>query len=320
VRPGALDPKTGEQLFKSTLLSKGLTGYGFAGMASPMMGVDLPGSSLAFNTTMPGLGALFAAPSLVTAGRMGMQKNKDRLAGDIELGADNAVNDLMTLGLGNPNQITNPGFYNDAISGYYPELDQIRNRYATGNIAPMSNWRKAQSLFDNPQDLTNNKVDQKIGLWNRLDRDFGDPSWLLNKSGSMQKEALGKALWTGAKTLGNWAAPALGLGAIGHAALSDKPYDVDEATNRGYAAAQLKLQGKLSNMTGLQRFGVRMDPTMLMREIEKQRPGAIAKWEASTGAKYQPGWMSSIADRFSSGNIDKQEFYTYDADGKRHYA
>ena len=148
---------------------------------------------------------------------------------------------------------------------------------------------------------------------------FMDAGPVFGKAAALEKEAMLQSLWSGAKTALPYLFPAVGLGAVGASVLKDKPYDVEAARNRGYVAGQLKLEDKLKTFSGMQRFGLKMDPTMLARSIEQQRPGSIANREQSTGQQFQPGWMSSLIDRFSTNKPEAQDYYQYDMAGKRHY-
>ena len=103
---------------KMTGLSKGLFGYGAAGMVAPYTPIipELPGSQLAFNVTMPGLATLYHSPGPISALRMRSQKNKDKLQEDLSVGARQAGGDLMSLTRADPRFAYTPGLCPSGIT------------------------------------------------------------------------------------------------------------------------------------------------------------------------------------------------------------
>lgn len=299
------NPAAGEA-GKSTLLAKGLAGYGFAGMAEPLTGVDLPGSDLAFNTTMPVLGALFAAPGMITTGRMMSRENQNKLKEDAMSGARTAAGDLITLTQMDPRFATEKGRYSQYLRQYQPELMDMADNYRTGSYKAPTGWHTARMAVNDPQSLINNRVDRHM---------FDYLRGGMTKSQSLRKQA--NAFTKGFGHVFPWLFPTAAVGMIGHAALADKPYDVEQATARGYAGAQVKLQEELDKMNTLQRFGVSMDPSLLARKLDEKLPGTLNQWQQSTGQAFRPGWIARIADRWNKGGETK--FYEYDAAGRRHY-
>lgn len=297
-------------------VGKGLMGYGLAGMVGDISGkYDLPGSQLAFNTVMPGFGALFSAPGLITAARMSSQKNKDLLRDDLFTGARLAGGDLMSLTNADHRIATSPGMYSAYMKNYQPELGGIAEQYARGGYKPLSTWGKLKSLFTDSQDLINDKVDHKIHQ-----ALAGPPRWLGKSASEMEKAAIIGALGKGLGYLGKalpWATGAVGVGMVGHSALREKPYDVDQVQGRGYAGAQAKMQSKLDNMSAFERLAVRLDPSLLAGRIESSLPGTIGQWEANTGNKHRPGWLSNFKN--SNGKPGAGKYYQVDANGRRHY-
>lgn len=287
---------------KSTPLSKGLQTYGWAGMAAPLTGVDLPGSHLAFNATMPGLGALMSAPGPISALRMRSQKNKDKLQEDLSVGARQAGGDLMSLTRADPRFAHTPGLYQQFMKQEgSPEILDHASRYTSGRYQPLSKWNYLQSLFTDSQDIINDRVDQKI-------------HGMMGKSGKL---GAAKAVWGGLKKAWPWTFPAIGAGVAGHALLRDKPYNVQAAQERGYAGAQSTMQTRLNSLSPFERMALRFDPSILGGQLENRMPGTIGQWEQTTGNRHQPGWLSKTIDSWKGGG--KSNYYQYDDAGKRHY-
>lgn len=295
---------------KSTLLSKGLTGYGFAGVGTNIAGgPNLPGSDLAFNTTMPGIGLLFTAPNVIKSMRMGSEKNQQDLIEDGKIGARAAASDLLTLGMADNRYLTSPNLYSQFMRQQDPRSAQLVDDYRQGAVQPLGGWGTLSSIFGNSQNLVNNQIDTRIqGLL---------------KSGSMEKSAI--PILRGAKSFGGrlvqdvlpWAGVGLGGFTLG-SSIFGKPYDARAVQQRGYAGAQAKLQNELNNMGSLSRLGLRLDPTLLAGKIEKHLPGTIDHWEKLHGKKFSPGWLSGIAGNWERGG-DAPGFYEYDAKKQRHY-
>ena len=297
-----IDPKTGKAMWGSTNLAKGLTGYGLAGMAAPLAGVNLPGSDLAFNTIMPGMGALFSAPGAITAARASTGKNQQLLREDVTRGARTAAGDLISLAHQDPNFAKQRDLFSQYVRHTSPELADMADNYRQGGIKPMGGWDGMSALFSDPQKLINNRVDMNIQN-------------MLGKSGSV-----GGAVWGGAKKVFPWLFPTLGVGMVGQSLLSEKPYDETQAQSRGYAGATTKLQDKLNGMTGMQRFLVGLDPSLMTRQIEQQMPGTLAQWEQNNGQKYQPGFLGKMTGGMPGEDPTANvSYYQMDAAGQRKY-
>jgi hypothetical protein len=291
---------------KSTLLSKGLNAYGIGGLGLGFAGYDLPGADLAMNVTMPGVGALMAAPSLISTARMSRQGNKDKVIEDVKTGAREAVGDMMNLAYQDPRYASHGDLYQQFMSQYSPESSAMVNQYSTGTAKPMSTWNKVQSMFSDPQALVNNDIDQRI-------------PGLLSKVASMEKSSMTalKMVGKGAGHVFPWLFPTMGVGFTANALLSDKPYDAAQVQQRGYAGAQAAMQKKMQNLTGIERMALRLDPTLIGQQAEKLLPGTLAQWEQRSGQKHQPGLISGIVDKWGKGGDNS--YYEYDAAGARHY-
>ena len=297
-------------------VGKGLMGYGLAGMGGDISGkYDLPGSQLAFNTVMPGFGALFSAPGLITAARMSSQKNKDLLRDDLFEGARAAGGDLISMTNADHRFATSPGLYSQYMR--QQGMGDMADQYASGNYKPLSTWGKLKSLFTDSQDLINDRIDHKI---HQAISGPPKPPWMRKSGSAVEKKAYASVIGRGLKSLGKalpWAGGAVGVGMVGHSALREKPYDVDQVQGRGYAGAQAKMQSKLDNMSAFERLAVRLDPSLLAGRIESSLPGTIGQWEANTGNKHRPGWLSNFTN--SNGKPGAGKYYQVDANGRRHY-
>lgn len=290
---------------KSTLFSNALMGYGLTGMGAQFAGYDMPGSNLALNLATPVLGALFTAPSLITSMRAGTDANKARMKEDLMSGARGAGSDMISLGQMDHRFLTQPGLAQQYLQQNDPDTAKLVNQYSTGQYKPMTGLKRMQSLFENPQELINNRVDQQIhGLMPQ--------SNMFGKSGSF-----GKALGTGFSHAFPWLFPAMGIGMLGHSVLSDKPYDESAIRSRGYAGGQAKIQQELGNLSGMERFALQLDPSLFAKRLEAKLPGTIQNWEQQTGQKHQPGLISNLTNGWKKGG--ETEYYSYDAKGGRKY-
>lgn len=279
---------------------KVLSAYGLTSMVEPLLPFELPGSQLAMNVAMPGWGALFSAPGVITSSRMASQKNQDRLKDDVTEGGRLAMDDFLSAVNANPAVAHRKGEYRKF-------MDQYRNM--SGSDAYMNNkysgpgmnrWRQLQAIFSDPQLLIDDVVRRNA-------------QQAYNSGINKQAGWVG----TGMQALAGLSALA-GVGMTGHALLKDKPYDAESAQTEGYHAAQAAIQHKLNNLGAMERFAVRMDPTFAAYKVNQFMPGTIARWEQQTGSKFRPGWLSATNEAWRSGG--KPSYYQYDAAGERHYA
>lgn len=299
------NPVTGS----NTMLAKGLNAYGFGGMMAGMAGVNLPGSTMAFNLGMPGAAAIFAAPNLVTLGRAGSRKNQRLMREDADAGARQAGSHFLTAMSSDPRVATSGSAYEKFMRDNGIEFGRA-DYYASDRYKPMNLWNMAGAVFDNPQEIIND----------RMDRAIFDTFRGMGKSGSMRKQALMGGLRSAGRIAGKvlpWTVPVGGVGMLGYSIFSKKPYDEAEAQSRGYSAAQARIREALNGMNTMERFAAGFDPTLVARKLEEKMPGTIAQWESDTGSKFQPGWISRSIDAWNSGG--KGKYYTYDAGGSRRY-
>lgn len=300
-RPGSFWGKT-SRLFHNpvtdsmTTLNKGLTGYGLGGMAAGFAGYDVPGSNLATNASMPVLGALLTAPSLISAYRANRPGNRARLQEDVLAGARGAGADMLSLGQMDSDYLTRPGLARQYLRKNDAATADLADRYSSKPYKPMSKLKSMQALFENPDELINDSVDQRIHD-------------LMQKAGSGAGKVFSHVF--------PWLFPTMGVGMLGHSIFRDKPYDEQSARTRGYAGAQAKIQQGLDKMTGLERMALKLDPTLLADRIEKQLPGTIGTWEQQNSRRFQPGFLSGIANSWKKGG--DTNYYEYDVNENRHY-
>ena len=266
--------------------------YGLAGMLSPFAGINLPGSHLAMGLSMPGFEAIRMGGNAIRTARMGSAKNQQALRADVERGAQQAGQDFISALQQDPSVAYQSGRFRSFLEqqGRHPAmLDYYRNN----TYKPMSTWGKIKAGLNNPQNLVSNQTDKRI--WEQM-----------GKSASWGGTVFGKVL--------PWTFGILGTGAAAHAAFSN-PYDRDQAQQRGYSAAQIKMQDRLNGLSKWERFGLQLDPTMAVDKLESVMPGTISGWENSTGQQFQRGWLSNLRN----GKPEDQKFYTWDAYGNRKY-
>lgn len=281
-------------------VGKALGLYGMAGMASPLLGVDLPGSTLATNLSMPGVGLLHNAGSLLTVGRMGNKQNQQALRADVQRGSDMAVQDYLSGIQMAPSLANNADAYRE-FSNQIGRGMKGADTYTAGGYKPMGAWHSLQKAFEDPQDLITNRTRAQVqGMLPQLMKGAG--------IGGAIAGGIGHTM-TGLGLLGG------GIG-LAHAALSKKPYDAEAAQNEGYSAAQAAIQNRLRNMTGFERFMTNLDPTLVSSAIKQKMPGATAAWESQNGP-VQPGMIASTVNAFRTGGTPS--FYSTDANGSKHY-
>ena len=353
---------------KSTGLGKLGMGYGFAGMVSPLAGINLPGSNLAFMAASPGYGTLFSAPNVIKSLRANNDHNRQRMQDDARIGAQMAGADLLGWSQANPHIATKRDLFSQYARQINPQIGSQMDYYRGGQYKDPGKLKQLGWFFNDSDQLVRDRLDKNI---------LG----FMNKSGGMRKSAApilgrflagaGKGLKWGAgggATLGAGGAmfdsendtfgsaikktlrgaalgagvgsgaggilkafggtknvlPWLGVGAgaygVGKASLSDKPYNESDAISRGYVAAQMKMQDKLNNMGGFQRFMVGMDPSLIAPHLEKALPGTMGMMQNTYGP-VRPGFLGRMMGvSQNSKNPDAGVNYvTYDANGGSHY-
>lgn len=277
-----------------------LGAYGLAGFMEPLTGINLPGSSLAFNLATPGWGAAFTAAPAISSMRLNSEEQKKKIEADARQGAQNAAADFISTAAYDPRAAADASYYRKLLEQNgidFKAADQYRNRT---RVKDMSSWQRLGSVFENPDNLVLDKVRRNVQGY-------------LDKEASVLK-SVGKAV---NKAL-PWLMGTAAAGSIGNALLSDKPYDSDAVKQEGYAGAQEAIQKKLQGMNAIERLAVKFDPTLAVRGLEQKLPGTIKAWENRSGMQYRPGILSSIADYWESGG-GEPSYYQVDASGNRHY-
>ena len=277
-----------------------LQAYGMAGLVSPLAGVELPGSSLALGLSTPGWGAAMSAAPLITSARLNSAEMQRKIEDDAQQGARNAASDFISAAAHDPRSAHDAARYRGLLEQNGVNFAGADEYEKGTRVRPMSAWSTLGGVFENPDKLIANKVQQRV-------------------QGFIDKEAniLSSTMRTAGKVL-PWVFGASTLAGAGHAMLADKPYDADAVQQEGYSGAQVAIQRKLKGMNSLERMAVKLDPTLAIRGLEQKLPGSVKNWEAKTGQAYRPGLLSSVADYWNSGG-GEQKFYQYDASGNRHY-
>ncbi len=281
------------------IASKALMGYGLTAMVP---GLDLPGNELAMNISTPILGLGFSAPSIISGLRARSTAGKAAIKGDVTTGSQNAVNDFMSGLNANPGIVQNKGMYRKFMEDNGIKFDQA-DAYAKNSYKdPMSKFRKVQSLFSDSQQAIGHETRRKI-------------QEQFNKQANLGSIA-GKIM-SGAGTAFKYGTPALAGYGIYDAVTRDKAHDEQSTQQEGYAATQAAIQKKMDNLSGMERFALRLDPTLAAQKMDEIMPGSIKRWEGQTGQKFQPGLIASTMNAWKSGGTPS--FYETDAGGNRHY-
>lgn len=290
---------SGEAGGKLDLASKGLMGYGLTAMVP---GLDLPGNELAMNISTPILGAAFSAPSLISAARAGSEGGKAAIKGDVTAGSQAAVSDFMSGLNANPGIAQNKGMYRKFMEDNGIKFDQA-DAYAKNSYKdPMSGFRSLQNLFSDSQKNIGHETRRQIQEQFNKQATIGD--------------ALGK-LGRGAMTAFKYGVPPLAAYGVYDAVTRDKAHDEQSTQQEGYAATQAAIQKKVDGLSGMERFALKMDPTLAAQKMDDMMPGSIKRWEAQTGQKFQPGLIASTMNAWKTGGTPS--FYEHDAAGQRHY-
>ncbi len=333
-----------------------LGAYGLAGTVGEATGHALPGSELAFNLAMPGMGALAAAPNLIRSGRLAGGGYNSAIAEDAQAGARQAGIDWMTAGQADPTAAYDPQAYARFLQQNGIDTGNA-GRYMGGGHATPNAWSQLGSAFTNPTGLAIPEVQQQI-------------------RGRMQKQAMamlrgaaqagGKAYSRG-RAAGQWM-PSAGLRAISsgyrstpvaafaranpvatsviglapfampsvydgyQAATEAKPYDETQIQQEGYDGAQGAIRHRLGGLSQFERLAARFDPSLAVRGMEQALPGTVAGWEQQSGRAYNPGILGSVMqtwDNFrapgtvtppgASAKPPGGSHYSYDALGNRNY-
>jgi hypothetical protein len=289
------------------LVGKGLLAYGGAGAVGDVTDkYHLPGSTLAFNLAYPVVGSMFTGASAITAARMASRKNQERLQEDVMGGAREGAADFLQMTRALPQLARNPNLYAQFSEELGSGFDQ--NPFLNPELrkAPASGYKRFSRWFENPQANIDDEIDR--GIFERL-----------SKSGS-QQASLAKLAGIGAgigKAL-PWVFGTMGVGTVAHSALRDKPYDEISARQKGYQGAQAGIQQRLGNLSFMERMALRLDPTLIGDALEDKIPGTMDAYRGATGMDFKPGWLAGIRNSFRRGGTPS--YYTYDLDGKRHYA
>lgn len=335
---GGTAGKIGKGIVGTSKVMPYLGAYGLAGMVAPALGVNLPGSELAFNIGAPAWSLLTAGPNAIRTARLASGKYDAEIEGDIREGASQAGRNFLTAMQHDKAVASDPKAYGDFMEANGLSQQGARDYMQQPKAGP--------------------------GLWDRMSNVFTDPTANVipvvrqRVYDQLQKEAMVKAMkdaygiaravTPGVRGLITSALPAaasaaahnaplvgkyvrhlpsagqlgtaMGLGFIGMGAndlyksVTDKPYDVERVQQEGLDAAQAGITKKLGNLSWLQRQALKIDPTLAFDGLEQNMPGVISSWEAENGQPLQRGWMGKIQQAWQH-----PKSYSYDAGGNRHY-
>lgn len=273
--------------------------YGLAGFGGQALGYDLPGSSLAFNLSMPILGAMNTTANLIRANRAGSEEGKAAIKKDIEAGADRAMQDFISGIHIDPNVAQDADAYRKFVGQVGGDVG-LADAYTAQKFKPMTGFNKLRTVLDNPQELIKNEM--RMQIQNQL------PS-IMKQAGI---GAIGKVLGSGLKGLGITAATA----GLGSAIFGNKSHNTDAAQREGYAAAQAAIQNRLRSMSGMERMATKLDPSLAADAIRKKFPEAFKAWEAKHGP-LQRGIIGSTINAFTNPGAAK--FYSTDMAGDKNF-
>ena len=279
--------------------SKALMGYGLTAMVP---GLDLPGSELAMNISTPILGLGLSAPSIISAVRAKSDGGKAAIKGDVTSGSQAAVSDFMSGLNANPGMVQNKGMYRKFMEDNGIDFKGA-DAYANNSYKdPMGGFRKIQSLFSDSQQAIGHETRRQIQEQFNKQASIGS---VLGKIGG----GLGKVF--------KYGTPPLAAYGIYDAVSRDKAHDEQATQQEGYAATQAAIQKKMDGLSGMERFALKIDPTLAAQKMDEVLPGSIKRWEAQTGNKFQPGLIASTMNAWKKGGTPS--FYERDAAGGRHY-
>jgi hypothetical protein len=274
--------------------------YGLAGFGGQALGYDLPGSRLAFNLSMPIIGAMNTTANLIRANRAGSEQGKAGIKKDIEAGADRAMQDFISGIHIDPNVAQDADAYRNFVGQVGGDVG-LADAYTAQKFKPMTGFNKLRNVLDNPQDVIKNEMRMQIQ----------------EKLPSIMKQArissiAGKVLKHGLTGLGVTTAAA----GLGNAIFGNKAHDADAAQREGYAAAQAAIQNRLRNMSSMERMAAKMDPSLAADAIRKKFPEAFKSWEAKHGP-LQRGIIGGTINAFTNPGAAK--FYSTDMAGNKNF-
>lgn len=173
-------------------ISGPMMAYGAAGMVGDVTGAyDLPGSTLAFNIGMPGIGLAAAVPAAIRSARLAGGGQNEAIANDARAGARQAGVDWIDASQDDGRTAYDPVAYQKYLQGYGMDTSQA-DRYLNGNPVPQRNWW--QRLGDSVTDPTQ-------AMMPEVQRQIYDQ---MRKGASMEKVAWAaamKAAWKGSRAV-----------------------------------------------------------------------------------------------------------------------
>lgn len=333
-----------------------LGAYGMAGMVADPFGYDLPGSELAFNTAMPGWGALVSAPGAIRSGRLASGDYDAAIKEDAQAGARYAGQHFIEATQRDGRTAYDADSFKKFLDANGIDT-RSAERYTNGEPLPRPSWwHRLGNTFNDPTANVIPHVQQ--GILDQMNKGASDEmekqAWMAAARGAWKlrravgssaargvglgKGALGAetgnrahAAWDATKavakarpTFNRVAGGAFTTAMVGSSALdgydavtSDKPYDEERIQQEGYDGAQAAIRDRLSKLTPFERRMAQMDPSLSVNRLEQQMPGSIAGWEQQKGQPYQQGILGSVSQAWQGRGTP--EFYSTDSSGNRHY-
>jgi hypothetical protein len=286
-------------------LGLGLGLYGATSMFTPLTGVSLPGSDLAFNLGMPIIGGMDTAANLITASRANTPAMREKIRQDALAGARGAGADFISVANARPDVLQGAGQYASFLNSQGVKVPDFKS-FAPSVEEKPSGWKLFREAASEPEKLIEHQVKREAA--NQIDKSAGLTHFAKNlfpRIGGVLHHVM-TPLIVGGSVYG-----------LSKSILSDKPYDEQAVRQIGYDAAQANIQKKLGEMNPLERLAVKFDPSLAVRKIEKALPGTIKGWEANTGTRFQPGLLSSTVDALTPGG--QTRFYSMDAAGNQNF-
>jgi hypothetical protein len=301
-----------------------------------------PALNLGLAALTPGWTALDKIPNAIGNMRMGGEEMQEKLKADAQVGKDRAISDFITLST-QGQRMFEPNTYLDAVDqGYGSPQATARAREVYADQKAPRQFSTFEKLWKPTEELVQRGIEQKAYELGKEaskaklgTRAFG---WLKNLWQAKPKPPTTlpavpppavtppvvptgpMTAWDKTKILGGATLGATLGGATlygGAKKIFGTPYDPAQVAEEANAAAQAAVQKRMNNLSPMERFAVRMDPTLAVGFMEKEMPGSIAKWERETGQRYNPGFLAALHDKATGPTRGKM--YEFDAQGNKRF-
>jgi hypothetical protein len=308
-----------------------------------------PVLNLGLGALTPAWTALDKIPNAVGNLRMTGDEMQSRLKNDAQQGKDRAINDFISLSTSGQ-RMFEPNSYLDAVDqGYGDANATLRARQAySGQQAPRE-FSTFEKLWKPTDELVQQGIKQKAWELDKeanIKKNLGiqaAKAWKFFRGAPKPKPSTAPkptspapvapsapkptptpaaplTAWEKTKTLGG-AGLGLGFGGLalyqGAKKLFGTPYDPAQAAAEAEAATQAAIQKRMNSLNAMERFALRMDPSLAVGFMEKELPGSVAKWEQQTGQRYNPGFLAALHDKATGPT--KGKMYEFDAQGNKRF-